>query len=196
MLVDKITQLERSHRRALLIALTVIATIGLYRWILGPYHGQLLAAQKYESVLDSTLHRAGVMDTTLAAKKAKIEKLTVESERLRYELFTPNDVRGFFVSLQNTVLQAGCVIQSVSAVPESKGGAQNQLEDVSGIVGKKAVVTVIGGYNNIVEFLDKLQKSERKVWIESVKMDAGGNGKLKCQVVLTLYCIERMETAL
>ena len=85
---------------------------------------------------------------------------------------------------------------SRSALPE-RGGSQNQPEDGSGIVSKGAVVTVIGGYGDIVRFLKELQTAEHKVWIESVKLGTGDNaGKLKCQVALTIYCIDSLETTL
>jgi Tfp pilus assembly protein PilO len=190
MSVEKIIQINRSHRRVLLVSLVVIAAVAMYRWILSPYTGQLLAAQKYNYALDSAIHKAGVMGTLLEAKKAKIGELTKESDRLRNQLFTPQEVRQFFASLPAAVRQAGCVTQSVSTVPEAQRGSQ---DDGSGIVAKKAVVTVIGGYNDIIKFLDGLQTFEHKVWIESVRIDAGGAGKLKCQVLLTLYCIERVE---
>jgi Tfp pilus assembly protein PilO len=190
MSVEKIIQINRSHRRVLLVSLVVIAAVAMYRWILSPYTGQLLAAQKYNYALDSAIHKAGVMGTLLEAKKAKIGELTKESDRLRNQLFTPQEVRQFFASLPAAVRQAGCVTQSVSTVPETQRGSQ---DDSSGIVAKKAVVTVIGGYNDIIKFLEGLQTFEHKVWIESVRIDAGGAGKLKCQVLLTLYCIERME---
>jgi Tfp pilus assembly protein PilO len=197
MLADKIIQLERSPRRVLLVALVVVAAVGLYRWILAPYSGQLLAAQRYESALDSTIRKADVLGTTLKVKRAKAEELTRESAWLRDRLFTPVEVRDFFASLQTTAQRAGCAIQSVSSVPEQRGGSQNQPEDGSGIVGKKAVVTVIGGYNDIVGFLKELQTAERKVWIESVKLGTGDDvGKLRCQVVLTLYCVNSLETTL
>ena len=71
MLVDKIIQIDSSHRRVLLVALVVVAAVGLYRWILAPYNGQLLAAQQYESTLDSVIHKADVLGTTLEAKRRR-----------------------------------------------------------------------------------------------------------------------------
>jgi len=191
MSVEKIIQIDRSHRRVLLGSLVVIAAVAMYRWILSPYTGQLLAAQKYNYTLDSAIHKAGVMGTLLEAKKAKTGELTKESDRLRNQLFTPQEARHFFASLPAAVRQTGCVTQSVSIVPETQRGSQN---DSSGIVAKKAMVTVIGGYNDIIKFFEGLQTSEHKVWIESVRIDAGGAVKLKCQVLLALYCIERVET--
>jgi Tfp pilus assembly protein PilO len=197
MSVEKNIQLNRSSRRVLLITLGVIAAVGLYRWILSPYNGQLLAAQQYESTLDDALHKTNILGKTLEAKKAKIDELKKESDRLRNELFTPDEVRRFFASIGKVGAQSGCVIQSVSSQPEQRGGSQNQTTDNSGIVAKKATITVIGGYNEIISFLSTLTNWQQKVWIESMKMDVGGNaGKLKCQAVLTLYCIERMEIAL
>jgi hypothetical protein len=175
-------------------AIAVVASVGLYRWILAPYHGQLLAAQRYESALDGALNKSGVLGTTLEKKKAELDELTKKSERLRNEVFTVNEVSEFFASLPNTVGLAGCALQSVSEIPDSRSDSQNQPEDGSNVVARKAVVIIVGGYNNIIEFLKKLQTSQRKVWIETVRMDAGTNGKLKCQAVLTLYCINRVET--
>jgi Tfp pilus assembly protein PilO len=191
MLAEKIIQINRSHRRVLLVSLVVIAAVAMYRWILSPYTGQLLAAQKYNCTLDSAIHKAGVMGTLLEAKKAKTGELTKKSDRLRNQLFTPQEARQFFSSLPAAVRQTGCVTQSVSTAPETQRGSQN---GGSGIVARKATVTVIGGYNDIIKFLEGLQASEHKVWIESVRIDAGVAGKLKCQVLLTLYCIERVET--
>ncbi|MCJ7729602.1 MAG: hypothetical protein MUO27_06970 [Sedimentisphaerales bacterium] len=197
MLADKIIQLDRSPRRVLLVSLLVVAAVGLYRWILAPYNGQLLAAQQYESTLDNILRKTGVLGTTLEAKKAKLGELTETSVRRRSELFSPGEVRGFFASLPAVADRAGCIIQSVSSVPEQRGGAQNQWGDSSGIIVKGAVVSVTGGYGNIIRFLKELQTYERKVWIDSVKMETGGNaGNLKCQVILTLYCADSMEMVL
>jgi Tfp pilus assembly protein PilO len=197
MLADKIIQIERSHRRVLLVALAVVASVGLYRWILAPYQGQLLAAQQYESTLDSVINKTDVLGTTMQEKRAKVEKLTGETARLQNQLFTLGEFRAFFASLQSAVYRAGCTIQSVSAASDARGGLQNQPEDGSGIVSKRAVVTVIGGYGDIVRFLKELQTYERKVWVESVKLGTGDNvGKLKCQMVLTLYCVGSVETTL
>jgi hypothetical protein len=196
MLADKLVRLNSSSRRVLLMALVFVAAVGLYRWILAPFSGQLLAAQQYNSALDNTMRKARILDTTLGAKKAKFEKLSGESVRLRNELFTPDEAREFFASLPGVARRAGCVVQSVSQSPEQRAGLQNR-SDGSGIVSKKAIVTVIGGYNSIVEFLRDTQTYKRRIWIDSVRMDAGGvAGKLKCQVTLTLYCIERAEKTL
>jgi len=191
MSVEKITSIERSHRRVLLIALAAILVFALYRWILAPHTNQLLASQRYNSSLDSAIRKADFMRTAMENKKTKIEELTKESDRLRNQLFTPQEVRQFFASLPAAVRQTGCIIQSVSAVPDTQ---RNPQGDGLSIVAKKATVIVTGGYNNLIKFLEGLQTSEHKVWIESVRIDAGGAGKLKCQVLLTLYCIERVET--
>lgn len=189
--VEKFIQIERSHRRVLLIALAAIVVFGLYRWILAPHTNQLLAAQRYNSSLDATIRKADFMSTVLEKKKTKIVELTKESDRLRNQLFTQNEARRFFASLPSVVAQSGCAVLSVSAVPDAQRNTQN---DTPATAPKKAMVTIIGGYNGITKFLGALQNYEHKVWIESVRIDAGGAGKLKCQVLLTLYCIERVET--
>ncbi|MGD0572599.1 MAG: hypothetical protein ABSB11_06220 [Sedimentisphaerales bacterium] len=191
--VEKITSIERSHRRVLLIAMAAIVVFGLYRWILAPYTSQLLAAQRYNSSLDAAIRKADFMRITVENKKTKIEELTKESDRLRNQLFTQNEARRFFASLPSVVVQSGCGVLSVSAVSDAQRNAQN---DTPAIAPKKAMVTIIGGYNGITKFIGALQDYEHKVWIESVRIDAGGAGKLRCQVLLTVYCIERVENSL
>jgi Tfp pilus assembly protein PilO len=194
MLADKLTRLDSSSRRVLLLALVVVAAVAIYSWSLAPFKNQLIAAQRYNSTLDSSIRKAGVLDTTLEAKKVKFDELKKAFARLRNELFTQDEAREFFASLPATVRGVGCTVQSISSVPEQRGGSQNQ-PDNSGIVGKKTQVTIIGGYSGIVKLLDSLQTYKRRVWIESVRMDtSAGAGKLKCQLTLTLYCVNSMET--
>ncbi|MFH1372153.1 MAG: hypothetical protein ABII09_12830 [Planctomycetota bacterium] len=204
MSVEKIIQLNgldklatsRTHRRALLLAMLVIAAVALYRWILAPYGGQLLAVQQYDFALAGVLHKARILNTMLEAKKAKLKELTAEAVRLRSELFTPGEAREFFASLPAVANRTGCVIQSVSSPTEQRGGSTSSPADGSGIIGKKAIVAYSGGYGNIVAFIEELQTYQRKVWIDSVRIEAGGNaGKLKCQLTLTLCCADNMETA-
>ena len=193
MLVERITSIERSHRRVLLVALAAIVVFALYQWILAPHTSQLLAAQRYNSSLDAAIHKTEFMSKVLEKKKTKVEELTKESGRSRNQLFTQNEARRFFVSLPSVAVQSGCVVVSVIAVPNTQ---QNAQDDTLAIVAKKTTVNIIGGYNGITKFIGALQNYERKVWIESVRIDAGGAGKLKCQVLLTVYYVERMENTL
>jgi hypothetical protein len=193
MSAEKLIQIERSHRRVLLSAIAVIAVFGLYRWILAPHTEQLLAAQKYNSTLDEAIRKVGFLGSVQEMKKSKIEELTKEANHQRNQLFTPQEVRQFFASLPAVINQAGCIVQSVSSVPETQ---KNQQNDGSGIAARKASVSFTGGYNEIIKLFESLRDSEKKVWIESLKIDTGGAGKLKCQILLTLYCIERVESSI
>jgi Tfp pilus assembly protein PilO len=193
MVVDKIIQLDRSKRRVMLLALVFIAAIALYRWILFPYGGQLFAAQQYKSTLDGAMHKISNLYITLKEKREKSEKMTKEFDNRQNELFTTDEVQRFFGSLQTIARKSGCIIQSVTSLQDGRTSPQNE-QDTSGIVGKKTMISISGGYGDILRFLGYLQTYEHKIWIESFKLDTGGNtGKLKCQVVLTLYCIERLE---
>jgi Tfp pilus assembly protein PilO len=193
MLAERITSIKCSHRRVLLAALAAIVVFALYRWILAPHTSQLLAAQRYNSSLDAAMHKAEFMSTIIEKKKTKVEELTRESDRLRNQLFTQNEARRFFASLPSVADQASCTVVSVSAVPNVQ---QDTQDGTPSITPKRAVVTITGGYNGITKFIGVLQNYERKVWIGSMRIDAGGAGKLKCQVILTVYCTERVENSL
>ena len=184
--VEKFIQIERSRRRVLLIALVAIVVFAMYRWILAPYTSQLMAAQRYNSSLDATIRKTELISTVLEKKKTKIAELTKESDRLQNQLFTENESHRFFASLPSVAAQFGCTVLSVNTVSDTRRSTQN---DTSAIAPKKAMVTIIGGYNGITRFIGVLQNYERKVWIGSVRIDAGSAKKLKCQVLLTVYCI-------
>lgn len=181
----------------MLAALVLIAGIALYRWMLSPYSGQLFAACQYKTTLSNAIHKAGVLAKTMRAKREKGESLAKEFERRQKELFTPYDAQKFFGSLQAIANTTGCVIQSVSLVGEGRQSAQNRQKEASEIVGKKTIVTVSGGYGDIIKFMNRIQSYEQKIWIDSFRMDTGGRaGKLRCQVVVTLYCFERVEATI
>ncbi len=185
---------SRRHRRVLLAALAVIAAVGLYRWILGPYGNQLFASQKYDFALASVLRKAGNLNVTVEKKREKLDELTARSKKLRNELFTPVEARDFLSSLSAVARQTGCVIQSVSSPTGQSISSTGSPASGSGIVSKKAVVTYDGGYGSMVAFINELQTYQRRVWIDSVRIEAGGNaGRLKCQLILTLYCVDNME---
>ena len=93
MSVEKFIQIERSHRRVLLAALTAIMVFALYQWILAPHTNQLLAAQRCNSSLDAAIQRADLMCTDIEKKKAKIEELTKKSNNVRNQLFSQNEAR-------------------------------------------------------------------------------------------------------
>ncbi len=192
MLAEKFTQIEHSHRRVLLSAIILIAGFGLYRWIYAPFNSQLFAAQLYNSSLNQAIHKAEMISNLQEIKKSKIDELKKESDRLRNQLFTSNEMSQFFASLPSIVFQAGCVTQSISLIPET----QKNQADSSSITPKKAMVTFLGAYSNAAAFFGRLQNSDKKIWIESVKMDTAAGGKLKCQALLTIYCIERAENNL
>jgi Tfp pilus assembly protein PilO len=190
MSVEKIIGIERSHRRVLLIAIVVVVVFGLYRWILAPHTNELMAAHRYKSSLNSAIHKADLMRIAMENKKTKIAEMTKESERLRNQLFTQNEARQFLSSLPSIAVESDCTIMSVSTVPDAQKNAQ---DSTPAIAPKKATVTITGGYIGITKFMDTLQNYEHKVWIDSVNIDSGGAGKLKCQALLTVYCIEHAE---
>jgi len=193
MSVEKIVHIERSHRRVLLIALSVIAVFALYQWILAPHTRQLLATQKYDSSLDAAIKKADFMSTVIGKKQTEVSELTKKAYSLRSQLFTQNEARRFSASVPSIASQSGCTVVSIGVLPDVQHNAQN---DTAGVTLRRAVVTITGGFNGVTAFLGALQNYERKIWIDSVKIDAEGAGKLKCQVLLTIYCIERVENSL
>jgi hypothetical protein len=55
MLVDNLTKLSRSSRNAVSASLILIAALAMYNWIVAPRTNYLLAAQRYEFVIEKVV---------------------------------------------------------------------------------------------------------------------------------------------
>lgn len=198
MLIDNLAKLNRSSRSAVFAALIVIAAIATYKRIVAPHATYLFAAQQYESVLGNVVKKNKVIHNTVKVKKKKLEESREQFARLKSTLFTPNEAKKFLSDLEVTAKETNCAVYSLNfgaskPVPENK-----QNKDASGISANRAMLVVIGVYDNIIRLMEKLQMRTQGVWIDSLKMKTldGDFTRLKCDMTITIYTIQDKETAL
>ena len=198
MLVDSFAKLNRSSRSAIFAALVIIAVIAMYNRIVAPHVTCLSAAQRHESVLGNVVKKNKVIHNTIKVKKKKLEESREQFAWLKNTLFTPNEAKEFLSDLEVTAKETDCAVYSLNfgasePVPENK-----QNKDASGISANRAMLGVIGVYDNIIRLVEKLQMRTQGVWIDSLKMETLDSDltRLKCDMTITIYTIQDKETAL
>jgi len=199
MLVDNLAKLRSSSRNAVSASLILIAALAMYNWIVAPRTNYLLAAQRYEFVMDNMVKKNKTIDNRVNIKKKKLEELREQSAQLQSTLFTSDQAREFFSDLQAISEQTGCIVYSVNLITNNpnpiKGG---QLQDTAGIVTKSAVLSVVGVYKNVTKLIERLQTRTQKVWIDSVQLRTLDNrsDQPRCDITITICALADKEPAL
>lgn len=199
MLVDNLTKLSRPSRNAVSASLILIAVLAMYNWIVAPRTNYLLAAQRYEFVMENMVKKNKTIDNRINIKKKKLQELLEQSAQLQSTLFTPDQAREFFSDLQAISEQTGCIVYSVNLITNKPNPIKyGQLQDTAGIVTKSAVLSVVGVYKNITKLIERLQSRTQKVWIDSVKVQALNNNsdRPRCDITITICVLTDKEPAL
>lgn len=198
MLVDSLVKLNSSSRNAIFAALTAIAAIAMYNWIVAPHVTYLFAVQQYEPVVGDIVEENKIISDSLRSKEKKLEELREQFAQLRSSLFTSDETKEFFSSLKTIAEEAGCTVSSLNFTASRPDSVAKRSEDTSRIVANSAMLSVIGGYDNIVRLVERLQGRTQKVWVKSVKMKIFdvNSARLKCDITITMYTIQDEETAL
>jgi len=104
----------------------------------------------------------------------------------RSRLFTPTEAEKFFGSTQPVSEQAGCMVKSLLLSPKD---AVFEDEKTNGRITKKhAVLTILGGYQNILKAVEKLQNRSQGVWFDSVSIqEDSGTDPLECSMGISVY---------
>ncbi len=199
MLVDNLTKLSRSSRNAVSASLILIAALAMYNWIVAPRTNYLLAAQRYEFVMENVVKKNKTIDNRVNIRKKKLQELREQSAQLQSTLFTPDQAREFFSDLQAISEETGCIVYSVNLITNKQNpNKDGQLQDTAGIVTKSAVLSVVGVYRNITKLIERLQSRTQKVWIDSVKVQALNNNsdRPRCDIAITICALTDKEPAL
>lgn len=196
MLIDDLAKLNSGLRNAISAVLVIITTIVLYNLVVAPHVVYLSSAKQYETVLSELVNTSKVIRSAVGIKKKKLKELSGQFANLQNALFTVKESKEFFSDLQAVSEQAGCAVYSLNFVTGGQRSEAGQSEDASGIAANSAVLSVIGGYNDLVKLLERLKARPQKVFIDSFKM-AGhndGSGRLRCDMTVKIYTIQDKET--
>ena len=104
----------------------------------------------------------------------------------RIRLFTPKEAEKFLSRVRSVSEHSGCMVKSLLVSPKD---AVFEDEKTNGrIIRKYAVLILLGGYQNILKAVEKLQNSSQGIWFDSVGIKQGSEtGVLECSMGISVY---------
>lgn len=195
MLISAFIKSSRSSRIGFSAAIVAIVAIAAYSWIVAPHTKYLHAAQQYELVLDNIAKKNQLIKSKEAIKKKEVEKLRTEFANVQALLFTSLEGKRFFSDIEAVCNETGCIVYSINFLSSNSGELSASVDNDKAIVENSAVVSFVGSYGNIVNFLAKLINRPQEVLIRSLKLftSSGKSDPLECEVMITIYTIREKE---
>ena len=185
-----------SSSGAVLAGLVLIGAVAMYSWIVAPHLNYLRAVQKYEPILDDIVKEKDALRNLLVRRRETLEKINKRFDGLAKSLFTYVQARELPQELGIVAERYDCSIVTVnlSDEPLSIFGAEGGDKAIDAM---EAQVSVVGDYNGLTSFINRLQERERKIWIHSLIMRVLGDhgGRLTCDLALTIYVIQEKEAS-
>lgn len=103
--------------------------------------------------------------------------------------FTATAAGDFFESMPLISEQTGCVVKSLLVSPKDAVFEDKQTRGL--VTRKHAVLTIAGGYQNILKAVEKLQNRSQGVWFDSISIKQGSKTEgLKCIMGISVYATE------
>jgi len=101
-------------------------------------------------------------------------------------LFGPKEAEKFFGSINPVSERTGCVVKSLQVSPKDAVFEDAKINSL--ITKKHAVLTLQGGYQNIMKAAKKLQNHSQGVWFDSVSIkQVSETGGLECSIGISVY---------
>jgi hypothetical protein len=198
MLIKDISKLNHTSQNSLFAAIFVIALAAMYQWIFNPHVKYLNAAQRYDSVLDKYMERNKALNNQIKIKTEQIETLSNQLSQAANTVFTPSEARNFFGSLQNSLEKTGCAINTLNLVGDKNKNKRKQSDESTGITANSASLNFSGPYKSIIGIIEKMQKHNPKVWIDSFNIEINdyNSSWLKCNMTITIFTVQDKEQGL
>jgi len=190
MLVKHLIKADRSTRYVVSASLVIIALLAMYSWLVAPHAAYLSVTQGYETAMTNLVNKNKIIDSRVKVKQKKLKELQEKSAKLQSTLFTPDKAREFFSDLQAISEQTGCVVQSLNMIQNNP--KEKKSENISGIITKSAVLSVVGLYQDIPRLIQRLQARTQKVWIDSIKVMTVeyNSDRPRCDMTITICEIQ------
>ncbi len=202
MLIDHLTRLDKRSRNAVYLALLVIAGIAMYGWIVSPHVQYLQAVQKYRPAIDKIIDKQQDIRKTLVTRRVLLERLRKEFDAVSNTMHTAEQMQQLFGELGTVAEQYGCSLLQIDRSSHDPEVIIGEASDPTYVESVEAGLMLLGEYDSLVAFVDRLQTRERKVWISSIDIELPQDeilkeqdDVLKCDIVLEIYVIQKKEVA-
>ena len=177
------------------VALIATAAIAGYGWLLSPHLAYLRAVQEYEPCVQDMTVRKSDVSAALGTNRRRFEIVSGELQTLQARFFTMTQATAFFSELETLAAENGCTVTSVhfafeNGVPDNGASAPKPV-----IAVHRATLTVLGQYNDLIGWFERLQHRSQAVWVDSCRMELADvrTGRLKCNVTVGISVLDEEE---
>lgn len=187
MIPERRTRSSMPKSAAMFGVLILIAAIAGFNWAVAPHWNYLQAAERYESARDELSLKSQSLRELVAARRTELEELEKRHHQIQQQLFKPGEATRFLNGVQSTAENAGCTVRSLT-FPSVRAGLR-QLADNAGLQVRRASLSVLGGYGQIMGLVGELQNRSQQVSIESIGLRVGQTspGKLECNMTIAIW---------
>lgn len=195
MLIQRTATLNRSAQKAMSVALIVAVAIAGYGWILSPHLAYLQAVQRYEPFVQDMTARKNDVSAALETNRRRFETVSSELETLQAKFFTPTQATAFFSDFETLAAETGCTVTSLDfAFAKGLSGSGTSAPEPA-IAVHRANLTVLGQYNDLIGWFERLQHRSQEIWIDSCRMELADvrTGRLKCNVAVAILVLDEEE---
>ncbi|MBU1259719.1 MAG: type 4a pilus biogenesis protein PilO [Planctomycetes bacterium] len=187
---------DYSKRNILTAAILLIGFVAIYNWFITPQTQYLAAAQKYHDTMDTREKIGRLITTQLKLRRQKLDELTQKFESEKQVFFKIEQAKSFLSGIQSIAEKNGCQVVNLRLSPSREITVKdnNSIE----IYQYQADMSLLGGYGNIVKFLNTIQNKPAKVWIDTISVSmkqAATSGYLSCNITLSIYTLKVKENA-
>lgn len=173
----------------------LIGIIAVYNWIIAPHRNYLQAAQTYESTVANLARKNKIIGNQVTMKIKELKELQEKLKESRARLFDPVEAGEFFSNIQTKAEQVNCIVSSLTFSSARSVSKTARPETYGYITAQSATLSLLGGYENILALMHKLQDGPKQVCIDSVEINSNEQGsvQLECGMAVTIYVIHRKE---
>ncbi|MBC8481533.1 MAG: hypothetical protein H8D47_02580 [Planctomycetes bacterium] len=189
MLIDRWTKTNFASRNVILSGLVMIAAIALYNWLIQPHVGYLWATERYEQVSNKLINKNKGLTVDVAGKRKTLKDLEREFESVCGYLFELEEAKQFLSNIETMAEQTDCQLRSLDFSPLDPQKANGIEESDTSVISNTAVLSLTGGYSNIVALINKLQNQQGRVWINSINITLLPRVGLTCEITIKFYII-------
>lgn len=206
MQIQNLQTLTKNREATVIGVLLLIGIVAIYNWVVSPHVALLVASQRYARAANHRIETAEAISEKVRLKRDELEGLLVERAKWSGGTFDVAGADEFLRSLQMLCREAGCTRVSVSYLqaeeltapePESTTDGDDEPRPTapSLLVAKGALITVQGGYEDIVTLSDALQSHRTKVWIDRLEMSSlrSSVGQVSGKLRITIHVTSGKE---
>jgi hypothetical protein len=145
--------------------------------------------------MDTSEKIGKLITTQLKLHRQKLDELTQKFESEKQVFFEIDQAKDFLSGIQSIAEINGCQVVNLKlSSPREITIKDNNSIDIQQY---QADMSLLGGYGNIVKFLNTIQNKTAKVWIDTinVSMKQATSGYLRCNITLSIYTLKVKENA-